>query len=74
MDVPADQVARCFKIYGFGGLKHLWIVKKGQVVPRIRVPLLSSLLIDMSEIFVMFCRPSLGLQLFFVKDLDDKGG
>ncbi len=60
-----------FRIYGLNGLKILWTIRNGQAIPRIRLPILSSLLIDISEVVVYYC-PKLAFQFLFIKDLRNK--
>jgi SAM-dependent methyltransferase len=55
-----------FKVYGIGGLKALWILKNGQAMCVINIPIIRSFLIDISEFFAYYF-PSLAFQLFFVK-------
>jgi len=59
-----------FRVYGLNGLKIFWTIKHGQAVTRIRVPILSTLLVDISEFFG-YCHPSLAFQFFFVKNLPE---
>lgn len=61
-----------FKLYGLNGLKKLWTVRHGQAIIKLRLPILSILLVDISEFFVYY-YPSLAFQFFFVKDLNNKG-
>ena len=58
-----------FKIRGINGLKILWVVKGGQAVPRIRIPILSGILIVLSE-FITYYFAALAFQFFFYKELD----
>lgn len=60
-----------FKVYGSGGLKILWTIKNGQATGKIRIPILSGLLINLSE-FIAYHFPSLAFQLYFFKNLDKK--
>lgn len=61
-----------FKIYGLSGLKLLWKVEQGQAVVKFKPQtILSTLLIDITELFV-YHYPSLAFQLFFIKDVRNK--
>ena len=58
-----------FRVWGFNGLKMLWKVNKGRaVVKSTPQTILSTLLIDITELFV-YHYPSLAFQLFFIKDI-----
>lgn len=58
-----------FKIYGLNGLKMLWTVRYGQAIIRTRLPILSDLIVDISEFFAHY-HPLLAFQFFLVKDLN----
>ena len=60
-----------FKVYGLNGLKIFWTIKRGQAMGIIRIPVLSSLIIDISE-FIAYYFPSLSFSLFFIKNLNNK--
>jgi len=57
------------KVYGLNGLKFLWTIKKGRAVYVLNIPILSTLLVDLSE-FIVYYFPKLAFQFFCVKNLD----
>lgn len=69
----ADELKKLgFRVWGFHGLKTFWTIKHGQSVVKFRLPkILSTLLIDITELFV-YHFPSLAFQFFFVKDLSKR--
>lgn len=58
-----------FEVYGTNGLKWFWKVKNGIIARKINVPLLSSLIIHLSQ-FIVYNYPKLSFQLFLVKNLN----
>ncbi|MBN1804565.1 MAG: class I SAM-dependent methyltransferase [Sedimentisphaerales bacterium] len=60
-----------FKVYGFNGLKQLWTIRKGRAVTKIRLPILSTVLIDLSQFFLICCCSSLAFHFFLVKELSN---
>lgn len=61
-----------FRVWGYHGLKILWMIKHGQSVFRFSLPkILSNLLIDITELFV-YHHPSLAFQFFLIKRIKNK--
>lgn len=57
-----------FRVYGIGGYRKFWTISRGQAVTKFRLPILSALLIGISEFFV-YQRPQAAFQFFLVKNL-----
>jgi len=58
-----------FKIRGLNGWKNFWTLRNGRAVPKLLIPGLSSVIIDLSEFFVYF-YPQLAFHFFLVKEVN----